>query len=97
MHHSYINLLALQALRRWNIRPDNGTRSVSAAWSARIRSVQRASSRANRRFTVPDVTRTNLPPGVLNATRWATPFTVSAIASHSRLAFVYYISPKKRM
>lgn len=78
-----------QALRKWNTRPDNGTRSVSVAWSVRIRSAQRASSRANRRFIVPDVTRTNLPPGVLSAIRWVTPFTVSVITLHSRLAFVY--------
>lgn len=58
-----------QALRRWNIRPDNGTRSASAVWFARIPLARRALSRANRRFTVPDVTRTNSPPGVLSATR----------------------------
>jgi len=84
-----------QVPRRWNTRPDNGTRSASAAWSARIRSARRALFRASKRFTVPDATRTSSPPDVLSATRWATPFFGINGYFASRLVFVYCMSREK--
>lgn len=59
-----------QARRKWNTKRASGTRSVSAAASARRPSAQSRSSLASRTSTVPDATRTSSLLAAWSAEKW---------------------------
>jgi hypothetical protein len=51
----------LQARKRWNTRPDNGTKNASVVASAKLQSEQNRSSHANKISIVLAAMKSNLP------------------------------------
>lgn len=63
----YYNIF--QEQRKWNTRPDNGTKSVSAVVYVKLRLALNHSYPENRKFSVPDVTKRNSQPDASSAIR----------------------------
>lgn len=61
--------LLLQARKKWNTKQDSGMKNVSVALCAGLQLALKVSFRGNKKFTVPNVTKRNMPRVVLNVTR----------------------------
>lgn len=68
-NNQFVYIYFFQVQRKWNIRPDSGTRNVSVVTSARHQSVQSLSSQGNKKFIVLGVTKKNTQQGVLSVIR----------------------------